>query len=149
MRPMLEEAQQTLPKSADNDVLTSMNMVRKAGAGLAQSMRPMDFGKLEQQTKNVMAVMQHMDMRQRALNNQQRMAHSQHFSDAYGSVHAERSPLRHADIARQHQELRNLVAGLRPDEQALVANAQLARQMRGFADPAPDIGPDVRQAPGF
>ena len=37
----------------DNSVLASMNMVRKAGAGLAQSMRPMDFGKLEQQTKNV------------------------------------------------------------------------------------------------
>ena len=69
MRPMLEEAQQTLPKSVDKSVLDSMNMVRKAGAGLAQSMRPMDFGKLEQQTKNVMAVMQHMDMRQRALNN--------------------------------------------------------------------------------
>ena len=149
MRPMLEEAQQTLPKSVDNGVLNSLNYITKAGAGLAAAMRPQDFSKLETQTKNVMAVMQHMDMRQRSLNNQQRMAHSQHFSDAYGSVHAERSPLRHADIARQHQELRNLVAGLRPDEQALVANAQLARQMRGFADPAPNIGPDVRQAPGF
>ena len=108
MRPMLEEAQQTMPKSVDNDVLESMNYVRKAGAGLAQSMRPMDFGKLEQQTKNVMAVMQHMDMRQRALNNQQKLAQSQHFSDAYGSVHAERRPLRYGDIQRQHDELRAL-----------------------------------------
>ena len=52
-------------------------------------------------------------------------------------------------ITLLEQALADLVAGLRPDEQALVANAQLARQMRGFADPAPDMGPDVRQAPGF
>ena len=70
MRPMLEEAQQTLPKSVDNGVLNSLNYITKAGAGLAAAMRPQDFSKLETQTKNVMAVMQHMDMRQKALNNQ-------------------------------------------------------------------------------
>ena len=139
MRPMLEEAQQTLPKSVDNSVLNSLNYVTKAGAGLAATKRPPDFTKMEQQTKNVMAVMQHMDMRQRALNNQQRMAESNQFSDAYGSVHAERGDLRYGDIYRRHQELRNLVAGLRPDEQALVANADLARRMRGFARPGPDL----------
>lgn len=139
MRPMLEEAQQTLPKSVDNSVLNSLNYVTKAGAGLAAQMRPPDFTKMETQTKNVMAVMQHMDMRQRALNNQQRMAESNRFSDAYGSVHAERCPLRYGDIHRRHNELRNLVAGLRPDEQALVANADLARRMRGFAPPGPDL----------
>ena len=117
-----------------------------AGAGLAQRKRPVDFAKLEQQTKNVMAVMQHMSMRQRALNNQQRLAQSQQFSDAYGSVHAERMPLRHADIQRRDQELRALVAGLRPDEQALVANADLARRLRGFPDAPPDIG---AERPGF
>ena len=79
---MLEEAQQTLPKSVDNGVLNSFNYITKAGAGLAAQMRPQDFSKLETQTKNVQAVMAHMDMRQRALNNQQRMAHSQQFSDA-------------------------------------------------------------------
>ena len=146
MRPMLEEAQQTLPKSVDNGVLNSLNYVTKAGAGLAAQMRPQDFSKMETQAKNVMAVMAHMDMRQRALNNQQRMAQSQQFSDAYGSVHAERMPLRHADIQRQHQELRALVAGLRPDEQALVANADLARRLRGFPDAPPDIG---AERPGF
>ena len=35
MRPMLEEAQQTLPKSVDNGVLNSLNYITKAGAGLA------------------------------------------------------------------------------------------------------------------
>ena len=85
MRPMLEEAQQTLPKSVDNGVLNSLNYITKAGAGLAAAMRPQDFSKLETQTKNVMAVMQHMDMRQRALNNQQRMAHSQHFPMPMGA----------------------------------------------------------------
>ena len=149
MRPMLEEAQQTLPKSVDNSVLDSMNMVRKAGAGLAQSMRPMDFGKMEQQTKNVMAMMQHMSMRQRALNNQQRHAQSQQFSDAYGSVHAERGCLRHGDIQRQHAEIRGLIAGLRPDEQALIANAQIARQLRGFGPGPPPPGNDAAQRPGF
>ena len=93
---MLEEAQQTLPKSVDNGVLNSLNYVTKAGAGLAAQMRPQDFSKMETQAKNVMAVMAHMDMRQRALNNEQRRAQSQQFSDAYGSVHAERMPLRHA-----------------------------------------------------
>ena len=143
---MLEEAQQTLPKSVDNGVLNSLNYITKAGAGLAAAMRPQDFSKLETQTKNVQAVMQHMDMRQRALNNQQRLAQSQQFSDAYGSVHAERGPLRHADIQRRHQELRGLVAGVRPDERAFVANADLARRLRGFADAPPDIGAEV---PGF
>ena len=79
MRPMLEEAQQTLPKSVDNGVLNSLNYVTKAGAGLAAQMRPQDFSKMETQAKNVMAVMAHMDMRQRALNNEQRIAQSQHF----------------------------------------------------------------------
>ena len=109
-------------------------------------MRPRDFSKMETQAKNVMAVMAHMDMRQRALNNEQRMAQSQQFSDAHGSVHAERMPLRHADIQRRHQELRALVAGLRPDEQALVANADLARRLTGFPDAPPDIG---AERPGF
>ena len=68
MRPMLEEAQQTLPKSVDNGVLNSLNYVTKAGAGLAAQMRPQDFSKMETQAKNVMAVMAHMDTRQRALN---------------------------------------------------------------------------------
>jgi len=149
MRPMLEEAQQTLPKSVDNSVLASMNLVRKAGAGLAQSMRPQDFGKLEQQTKNVMAVMQHMDMRQRALNSQQRHAQSQQFSDAYGTVHAERRPLRRGDIQREHDEIRALVAGLRPDEQTLVANAQIARQLRGFGPGPPQPRSDAAQSAGF
>ena len=43
MRPMLEEAQQTLPKSVDNDVLNSLNYVTKAGAGLAAQMHPQGF----------------------------------------------------------------------------------------------------------
>ena len=79
MRPMVEEAQQTLPKSVDNNVLNSLNYVTKAGAGLAAPMRPQDFSKMETQAKNVMAVMSHMDLRQRALNNEQRMAQSQQF----------------------------------------------------------------------
>ena len=45
MRPMLEAAQQTLPKSVDNGVLNSLNYVTKAGAGLAAQMRPQDFSK--------------------------------------------------------------------------------------------------------
>ena len=45
MRPMLEIAQQTMPKSVDNNVLNSLNFVSKAGAGLAIKMRPVDFFK--------------------------------------------------------------------------------------------------------
>ena len=149
MRPMLEEAQQEMPKSVDNSTLNSLNYVTAAGAGLAQRKRPIDMAKLEQQTKNVMAVMQHMDMRQRALNNQQRHAQSQQFSDAYGSVHAERGCLRHGDIQRQHAEIRALVAGLRPEEQTLIANAQVARQLRGFGPGPPQPGNDAAQRPGF
>ena len=91
MRPMLEIAQQTMPKSVDNNVLNSLNFVSKAGAGLAMKMRPADFSKMEAQTNNVMAVLSHMDMRQRALNNQQKLAQSQYFSDHYGSIHAEKN----------------------------------------------------------
>ena len=79
MRPMLEIAQQTMPKSVDNNVLNSLNFVTKAGAGLAMKMRPADFSKMETQTNNVMAVLSHMNMWQRALNNQQNLAQSQHF----------------------------------------------------------------------
>ena len=93
--------------------------------------------------------MQHMDMRQRALNNQQRHAQSQQFSDAYGTVHAERQPLRRGDIQRQHDEIRALVAGLRPDEQTLVANAQIARQLRGFGPGPPQPRSDAAQSAGF
>ena len=149
MRPMLEEAQQNLPKSVDNSTLNSLNYVTAAGAGLAQRKRPVDFAKLEQQTKNVMAVMQHMDLRARAGNNQQKHFQSQHFTEAFGSVHAERQPLRYADIDRRHQELRALVAGLRPDQQALVANADIARQMRGFAPSVPHGMHPGAQRPGF
>ena len=149
MRPMLEEAQQDMPKSVDNSTLNSLNYVTAAGAGLAQRKRPVDFAKLEQQTKNVMAVMQHMDLRARAGNNQQKHFQSQHFTEAFGSVHAERQPLRYADIDRRHQELRALVAGLRPDQQALVANADIARQMRGFAPSVPHGLHPAAQRPGF
>ena len=148
MRPMLEIAQQTMPKSVDNNVLNSLNFVSKAGAGLAMKMRPADFSKMETQTNNVMAVLSHMNMRQRALNNQQNLAQSQHFSDHYGSVHAERSPLRYGDIQRQHAEIRQLVAGLRPDEQVLIRNAEVARGLRGFAA-GYDAPPDNYQAAGF
>ena len=69
MRPMLEISQQTMPKSVDNNVLNSLNYVTKEGAGLAMKMWPADFSKMETQTNNGMAVLSHMDMRQRALNN--------------------------------------------------------------------------------
>ena len=49
LRPMLEAAQQTLPKSVDNGVLNSLNYVTKADAGLAAQMRPQDFSKTETQ----------------------------------------------------------------------------------------------------
>ena len=146
---MLEEAQQTLPKSVDNTPMNSLNYVTAAGAGLAQRMRPLDMAKLEQQTKSVLAVMQHMDLRQRAQNNQQKHWMSQHFTDAYGSTHAERHPLRYADVDRRQQELCALVAGLRPEHQALVANADLARRMRGFAPPVPMGLHPGAQRPGF
>ena len=136
MRPMLEEAQQTMPKSVENTSLIGLNYVAQQ-QGAAQYTRPVDFAKMEQQTKNVMAVMQHMGLRARALNNQQKHFQSQHFTEAFGSVHAERHPLRYADVDRRQQELCALVAGLRPEHQALVANADLARRMRGFAPPVP------------
>ena len=44
------------------------------------------------------------------------------------------------------QSVATTVAGLRPDEQALVANADLARRLRGFPDAPPDIG---AERPGF
>ena len=62
---------------------------------------------------------------------------------------AERMPLRHADVERRHMELRNLVAGLRPDERALVANADLARRMVGFDGPLPERAFEGAQPAGF
>ena len=35
--------------------------------------------------------------------------------------------MRYGDIQRQHAEIRQLVAGLRPDEQVLIRNAEVAR----------------------
>ena len=138
MRQMTEEAQQTLPKSIDNDPNLVLAAVDAAGAGLVQKMRPMDFGKLEKQEANVQAVLQHMHMRQMALNNQQAAAQSQVLSDAQGSVHALSRPLTHAAIARHHAEMRGLVRGM--GDGALVANADLARRMRGFDIPHFHIG---------
>ena len=73
MRPMLEEAQQTMPKSVDNTSLNALNYVAEQ-QGRAQYKRPVDWAKMEQQEKNVMAVMQHMGLRARALNNQQNIS---------------------------------------------------------------------------
>ena len=148
MRPMLEEAQQTMPKSVDNTSLNALNYVAEQ-QGRAQYKRPVDWAKMEQQEKNVMAVMQHMGLRARALNNQQKHFQSQHFTEPLGSVHALGQPLRYSDVHRRQEELCALVAGLRPEHQALVANADLARRMRGFAPPVPMGLHPGAQRPGF
>ena len=96
---------------------------------------------------NALAVQQDMTLRQNALNNQQRIAQVQSFSDAYGSVHAQ--PLQRAARDRQHAELRALVRGLRPEEAALVSNADLARRLRGFDVPSYHAGSALNQTPSF
>ena len=80
------------------------------------------------------AVLQQMHGRQRAANLQQAAAQSQVLSGAMGSTHAERRPLQHEAILRHHEEMRDLVRSLRPEERSLVENASLARKMRGYPD---------------
>ena len=135
MRPLTEEAQQTLPKSVDNTVATVGDLVLAKGANLsALQSKPMDFHQIFQQSKNVEAVLQQMHGRQRAANLQQAAAQSQVLSGAMGSTHAERRPLQHEAILRHHEEMRDLVRSLRPEERSLVENASLARKMRGYPD---------------
>ena len=135
MRPLTEEAQQTLPKSVDNTVATVGDLVQAKGANLsALQSKPVDFHQIFQQSKNVEAVLQQMHGRQRAANLQQAAAQSQVLSGAMGSAHAERRPLQHEAILRHHEEMRDLVRSLRPEERSLVENASLARKMRGYPD---------------
>ena len=135
MRPLTEEAQQTLPKSVDNTVATVGDLVLAKGANLsALQSKPVDFHQIFQQSKNVEAVLQQMHGRQRAANLQQAAAQSQVLSGAMGSTHAERRPLQHEAILRHHEEMRDLVRSLRPEERSLVENASLARKMRGYPD---------------
>ena len=135
MRPLTEEAQQTLPKSVDNTVATVGDLVLAKGANLsALQSKPVDFHQIFQQSKNVEAVLQQMHGRQRAANLQQAAAQSQVLSGAMGSTHAERRPLQHETILRHHEEMRDLVRSLRPEERSLVENASLARKMRGYPD---------------
>ena len=47
MRPMLEEAQQTMPKSVDNTSLNALNYVAQQ-QGAANYRRPVDWAKMEQ-----------------------------------------------------------------------------------------------------
>ena len=114
---MVEEAQQTLPKSVDNNVLNSLNYVTKAGAGIAAQMRPQDFSKMETQAKNVMAVMSHMDMRQRALNNEQRMAQSQHFP----------MPMAASTLRGRRYATRTSIAGIRSSAPSWQACGPMSR----------------------
>ena len=66
MRPLTEEAQQTLPKSVDNTVATVGDLVLEKGANLsALQSKPVDFHQIFQQSKNVEAVLQQMHGRQR------------------------------------------------------------------------------------
>ena len=135
MRPLTEEAQQTLPKSVDNTVATVGDLVQAKGANLsALQSKPVDFHQIFKQSKNVEAVLQQMHGRQRAANLQQAAAQSQVLSGAMGSAHAERRPLQHEAILRHHEEMRDLVRSLRPEERSLVENASLARKLRGYPD---------------
>ena len=135
MRPLTEEAQQTLPKSVDNTVATVGDLVLAKGANLsALQSKPVDFHQIFQQSKNVEAVLQQMHGRQRAANVQQAAAQSQVLSGAMGSAHAERRPLQHEAILRHQEEMRNLVRSLRPEERSLVQNASVARALRGYPD---------------
>ena len=93
MRPLTEEAQQTLPKSVDNTVATVGDLVQAKGANLsALQSKPVDFHQVFQQSKNVEGVLQQMHGRQRAANLQQAAAQSQVLSNAMGSTHAEKDP---------------------------------------------------------
>ena len=135
MRPLTEEAQQTLPKFVDNTVATVGDLVLAKGANLsALQSKPVDFHQNFQQSKNVEAVLQQMHGRQRAANQQQAAAQSQILSNAMGSTHAERRPLQHEAILRHQEEMRNLVRSLRPEERSLVQNASVARALRGYPD---------------
>ena len=136
MRPLTEQAQQTLPKSVDNTVASVGDLVQAKGANLSalQSGTPVNFHQIFQQSKNVEAVVQQMHGRQRAANQQQAAAQSQILSDARGSTHAEKNPLQHEAILRHHEEMRSLVRSLRPEERSLVQNAGISRALRGFAD---------------
>ena len=135
MRPLTEEAQQTLPKSVDNTVATVGDLVQAKGANLsALQSTPVDFHQIFQQSQNVEAVLQQMHGRQRAANLQQAAAQSQILSNAMGSTHAERRPLQHEAILRHQEEMRNLVRSLRPEERSLVQNASVARALRGYPD---------------
>ena len=136
MRALTEEAQQTLPKSVDNTTATVGDLVQAKGANLSalQSGSAVDFHQIFKQSKNVEAVLEQMHGRQRAANQQQAAAQSQVLSGAMGSTHAERRPLQHEAILRHHEEMRDLVRSLRPEERSLVENASLARKMRGYPD---------------
>ena len=135
MRPLTEEAQQTLPKSVDNTVATVGDLVQAKGANLsALQSKPVDFHQVFQQSKNVEGVLQQMHGRQRAANLQQAAAQSQVLSNAMGSTHAESKPLQHEAILRHQGEMRNLVRSLRPEERSLVQNASVARALRGYPD---------------
>ena len=59
MRPLTEEAQQTLPKSADNTVATVGDLTQARGANMSamQSGTPVDFHQQFLQSKNVEAVL--------------------------------------------------------------------------------------------
>ena len=96
MRPLTEQAQQTLPKSVDNTVASVGDLVQAKGANLSalQSGTPVNFHQIFQQSKNVEAVVQQMHGRQRAANQQQAAAQSQILSDAKGSAHADHHDLR-------------------------------------------------------
>ena len=135
MRPLTEEAQQTLPKSVDNTVATLGDLVQAKGANLsALQSKPVDFHQVFQQSKNVEGVLQQMHGRQRAANLQQAAAQSQVLSNAMGSTHAEKRPLQHEAILRHQEEMRNLVRSLRPEERSLVQNASVAKSLRGYPD---------------
>ena len=137
MRPLTEMAQQTLPKSHDNTMATLGDLVSARGGPKMAAMQQgklVDFHAQAQARKNALAVQQQMHGAQVAASRQQAAADSQILAGTTNSVHAEERPLHNEAIARHHAEMRNLVRSLRPEEQALVANASIARRMRGYPE---------------
>ena len=132
---LAEQATQgPLPTGGGPNTKDIDRQVSEKGGGLALRKQPnqaVDWQALSEQTQRVAQVIRETNNRQAAQLGHQHEKYRQ-LTEAHGTAHAEIQDNR-SDAQRRHvAEMRQLVRDLQPEERVAVANATVARALRGY-----------------
>ena len=132
---MAERATQgPLPTDFANSTKEVDSQVSSKRGGLAlrkQTGQDVDWSALSEQTKRVAQVISETNVRSSAQLGHQYEKYRQ-LTEAQGTAHAEMRDNRPDAMRRHAQEMRQLVRDLQPEHRVAVANATVARALRGY-----------------